>query len=114
MTNHVDLALRLFLLAWIARDEFRRARWLPWWRRYLAVLLMLPFVANAFAVFGPRNGASDWALMVVALAMDTWNMLSANRNKRNGNDRKKAEAAEAERLTEVQQTAFQREATEAA
>ncbi len=37
----------------------------------------------------------------------------AKKNKRDGNDKQKAEAAEAERLTEVQQSAFHREALEA-
>lgn len=110
----LQFTVRLLLVAWIARDEVRRARWLPWWRRYLSLLPASLWLINAFEVFGPTDGAFDWTLTVITLAIDFWNTITSRRNKRDGNDRKKAEAAEVARLTEVQQTAFRREAHEAA
>jgi hypothetical protein len=82
------------------------ARWLPWWLRYSSSVLYGVWLATRFTAL---QDATFYAF-IVAYAVTRW---LANKNRRDKRDMQKLEA-EAERLTEVQQTAFQREATEAA
>jgi hypothetical protein len=99
-------AFRLALFAWYAHSERRWARWLPWWRRYLSLLPMSLWVVGA-----ERLGKVGFFLTVACCAIHLWNCLTANRNKRDGNDVEAQEAAEAQ-LTDVNNQSFGRQVAE--
>jgi hypothetical protein len=113
----VDAGLTLVSLAVYALFERWWARWIPWWRRGLYCLpLALKAGVGAAELasvegFGPRTRI---ILSVVAVGIWQWNFWTALRNRRDGNDQWKLEASRSERLTEVQQAAFRRQAMEAA
>lgn len=94
--------LFVFLL-WL-HVEHLQARWLPWWRRYASAM---PWLLMAIL---PYDGRLHLVLVVVATVFRIWNLFTAWKNRRNGNDRKKAEAAAS--LTKVQEIATRREFAE--
>lgn len=94
-------------LLWL-HSEHAIARWLPWWRRYLPVI---PWVAITVAI-PPCQVKARLVCVIVAVVLRAWNVWTASKNKRDGNDQHKVEAARAE-LTDTQRRAFAREVAEA-
>lgn len=88
--------------------EHRIARWLPWYRRYLSTLLWVIAIA-LYAANGRYAKAAHLAAALLAIAALQWNAHTARRNRDKGDDQRKREAERSERLTEAQQSAFQRE-----
>lgn len=103
-TDWVDLGF----FFWYLTLEHPRARWLPWWRRYLA---SLPWLIDAL-FFDRTHPLAGHALCWTAILISWWNIYTSNKNKRDGKDMRKLEAARAE-LTETQVRAFRREVAEA-
>lgn len=112
MTTTIRFAIRLALFAWFAYREQKRARWLPWWRRYLSLSVMGPWALNSFGIFGPPEGGFDWVLTIGSVAIDLWNNWTARNNEHDGNDLKAKEVAQAQ-LTDVEQRSFNRQTAEA-
>ncbi len=106
------LVARVALFALYSINEREFARWLPWWRRYLALLPMLLWVGNSFEHLGKHSGWLDWALWVTSIALHAWNAFAAKRNRRDGNDQRTKQAAEA-KLTDVNQRSFSQQVSEA-
>lgn len=79
------------------------ARFLPWWRRGAPSILM-----TSAWVLGVQHEDLGIALTLTSFFFAIWNMFTARRNRRDGNDVRAAEEQAA--LTEVQETAFRREA----
>lgn len=94
--------------AWYVWLNHLQAHWLPWWRRYLPSPFMLLTAVLAYR----EHPVVDIGSFYIAIALFLWNWHTSNRNKRDNRDLKSAEVAE-QRLTEVQETAFRREAIEA-
>lgn len=92
-------------------NEHAWARWLPWWRRYLSALLWL---LMSLAELLHARATVNLFLFALACLAHAWNRLTSKRNRHNKRDMRKLEASRSERLTDVQQTAFRRQVTEAA
>lgn len=103
----ISAAVDLFVfLLWLAA-EHTIARWLPWWRRYASAP---PWALMAFIPHDCLR--SRTVFLLVAVGLRIWNIHTANKNKRDGNDQHKAEQQRSERLTEVQELATRREFAE--
>ncbi len=109
LTAHLFWAVfSWFLMGYQIAIERARARWLPWYQRYLPCLIWGLYIA---AVWLDVGNVAEVALVMLATAASLWNDTTARRNRDRGDDQREAEAAAAgARLTEVQQAAFQREA----
>lgn len=100
------------MLATYLVAERWHARWLPWWRRYMSSGLLALKLTFWVLGLGWVGGISRFVVGMIAAGVFQWNVHTAIRNRRNGKDHRKLEAAA--RLTEVQQVALKREVAHAA
>lgn len=109
------------LIAWFGRGavlaqwfavERSWSRWLPWWRRYLSAFIWLLMCLSD--LIGYSGSRANLCLFALACVVFVWNRITSQRNRDNNRDMRKLEASRSERLTEVQQASFRRQATEAA